>query len=64
MLGPVLFLIYVNDTDDNLTYKMYKFADDTKIANKVIMTFNRETFQSDLDRLACWASEWQMKFNI
>ncbi len=36
ILGPVLFLIYVNDLDDGLTCKVSKFADDTKIASKVI----------------------------
>jgi len=35
VLGPILFLIYVNDIDDGLTCKISKFADDTKIASKV-----------------------------
>ncbi len=35
---PLLFLIYVNDLDDGLTCKISKFADDTKIARKVITT--------------------------
>ncbi len=30
VLGPVLFLIYVNDVDDGLTCKVSKFVDDTK----------------------------------
>ena len=64
VLGPVLFLIYVNDIDDGLTCKISKFADDTKIASKVNTALDRETLQSDLDRLAAWANEWQMKFNV
>ena len=64
VLGPVLFLIYVNDIDDGLTCKISKFADDTKIASKITTTLDKETLQSDLDRLACWASKWQMKFNV
>ena len=64
VLGPILFLIYVNDIDDGIICKISKFADDTKIASKVTSTLERETLQSDLNRLVSWASEWQMKFNI
>ena len=31
VLGPILFLIYVNDLDDGITSKVLKFADDTKV---------------------------------
>ncbi len=41
VLGPVLFLIYVNDLDDDLTRKAPKLADATKIARKVIPPFNK-----------------------
>ena len=64
VLGPVLFLIYVNDIDDGLVCKVSKFADDTKIASKVTTTQDRETLQSDLDQLTRWANKWQMKFNV
>ncbi len=50
--------------DDEITSKISKFADDTKIASKVTTAHERETLQSDLDRLASSASEWQMKFNV
>ena len=30
VLGPLLFLIYINDLDDNITSNILKFADDTK----------------------------------
>ena len=35
VLGPILFIIYVNDIDDGLTCKISKFADDTKITSRV-----------------------------
>ena len=64
VLGPILFLIYVNDLDNGLLCKVSKFADDTKLASKVTSAEERETLQSDLDKLTCWAAKWQMKFNV
>ena len=35
VLGPLLFLIYINDLDDDITSKVLKFADDTKLFRKI-----------------------------
>ena len=35
VLGPMLFLIYINDLDDDITIKVLKFADDTKVFRKI-----------------------------
>ena len=35
VLGAVLFVSYINDIDDTINSKILKFADDTKIYNKV-----------------------------
>ena len=35
VLGPILFLIYINDLDDDITTKVLKFADDTKVVRKI-----------------------------
>ena len=64
VLGPVLFVIYINDIDDGLTCKISKFADDTKIMNKVLTTADKMQIQSDLDHLVSWSNNWQMKFNV
>ena len=34
ILGPILFLICINDLDDDITSKVLKFADDTKVFRK------------------------------
>ena len=34
VFGPMLFLIYINDLDNDITSKMLKFADDTKVFRK------------------------------
>ncbi len=47
VLGPVLFMIYINDNDVGLNNFISKFADDTKIGNSII-TDDRMSLQEDL----------------
>ena len=35
ILGPLLFVLYINDIDDGIVSKLLKFADDTKIVKSV-----------------------------
>lgn len=63
VLGPILFLIYINDLDKGIASKISKFADDTKLAGVVSDTKGAITIQRDLERLSGWASKWQMEFN-
>ena len=64
VLGPILFIIYVNDIDDDLTCKISKFADDTKITSRVTTSVEKLELQSNLDQLCRWAEKWQMQFNV
>ena len=63
VLGPILFLIYINDSDDSITSNVLKFADDTKLFRKV-NTYGDKHLQNDLDRLVKWSEKWQMLFNF
>ena len=64
VLGPILFLIYINDLDDSITSNVLKFADDTKLFRKVITDGDKQHLQNDLDRLVKWSEKWQMLFNF
>ena len=64
VLGPLLFIIYVNDMDDGITAKISKFADDTKLGMNVAKPENIEELQEDLRRLGEWSEKWQMPFNV
>jgi len=63
VLGPLLFLIYINDFDDSVYAKLLKFADDTKVFS-FVSTKNDIRLQIDLIILGKWSHEWLMLFNI
>lgn len=63
VLGPVLFLIYINDLDEDLMSKIGKFADDTKMGKSVSSSEGVQKLQQDLVKLGNWAENWQMSFN-
>ena len=64
ILGPLLFLIYINDLADGLSSNTKLFADDTSlfsvIHDSVITTLE---LNSDLSRIKQWACQWKMSFN-
>ena len=64
VLGPLLFLIFINDIDDGINSEILKFADDTKLYRKVNNTDDSVLLQSDLDKLVDWSQRWQMSFNV
>ena len=63
VLGPLLFIIYVNDMGNAISSNISKFADDTKIYRDIKSDSDSSLLQSDPDKLVLWASEWQMTFN-
>jgi len=63
ILGPLLFVVYINDIDEQIVSKILKFADDTKIYHIVQSPKDIVTLQSDLHRLVEWSKDWQMLFN-
>ena len=66
VLGPLLFLIFIDDLDDMATAVeiVRKFADDTKIAQRMRTDADRLRMQEALDSLTEWSSRWGMQFNI
>jgi hypothetical protein len=66
ILGPLLFLIYIDDIVNNLESDIYLYADDAVLMSsftKDDTTINFEQMNRDLERLSNWASKWFMQFN-
>ena len=64
VLGPILFLVFINDLELDITNQVFKFADDTKLLGKVDSIQGRDRLQEDLNQLLQWSHRWQMSFNI
>jgi hypothetical protein len=60
VLGPLLFLIYVNDLADNIESDCLLFADDIKIFGS---THAHATLQTDLNTVGEWVSSWDLSIN-
>ena len=63
VLGPLLFLIYINDLLDGITSKGKLFADDSKLFRSVKNRSDRMVLQNDLLKLQQWSNAWLLKFN-
>ena len=63
VLGPLLFLAYVNDIWRNMESTLRLCADDCVIYRKIINNADMEILQKDPDRLGDWAVENAMKIN-
>ena len=64
VLGPLLFLIYINDLPDGITSICKTFADDTSLFTKVL-DINESTnkLNTDLKKITKWAHQWKIQFN-
>ena len=64
VLGPLLFVMFINDIDSCVVNKLSKFADDTKVFSIVSDQVKIDKLRCDLLNLFKWSQDWQMLFNI
>ena len=65
VLGPILFLIYINDIDCCIQSRILKFADDIKIFSSFDPSSDFETnrLEDDLSSLSRWSQDWLLSLN-
>ena len=68
VLGPLLFILYINDladmdTGDDRT-EIYLFADDAKICRYITCTDDYRILQETVDKIQHWSDLWLLKLNV
>jgi hypothetical protein len=64
VLGPTLFLIFINDISNQINSTMRLFADDCLLYREIKGPEDHNTLQRDLHTLYDWSRSWQMDFNV
>ena len=63
VLGPILFIYYINDMPDVTEEELKIFADDTKGSNEIENDVDVLNLQKCIDNLTEWSKLWLLKFN-
>ena len=64
ILGPLLFLIYINDLSEGLSTNAKLFADDTSLFSVIHDSqTSANVLNKDLEMIHNWAFQWKMNFN-
>ena len=65
VLGPLLFLAYINDLPDCITpgSDARLYADDSALSREIKTTDDEKALQADLNELQSWEQKWKMEFN-
>ena len=64
VLGPTLFVIYINDLPDVVESVCKIFADDTKLYREIYTPADQLILQEDLLSLCKWSEDWLLEFSI
>ena len=63
VLGPLLFLIYINDLPNQISSQIRLFADDCILYRQIYSINDCNILQNDLLKLQSWQDKWLLKFN-
>ena len=63
VLGPLLFLLYINDIGDKVSSEIRLFADDCIVYRPIKNEVDSIELQKDIKLLSDWSQMWQMSFN-
>jgi hypothetical protein len=63
VLGPMLFVIYINDLPLSVKSTIKLFADDTKLYRRINSIEDCQILQRDIEALESWSHKWLLKFH-
>ena len=64
VLGPLLFVLYINDLPDNIANQIMMYADDSKILGPIKSESDKAALQADIDQAVAWSHKWCIHFNL
>ena len=64
VLGPLFFLVFIDDLDEDLINMILKFADDAKLFGIVGSAEDLDGMRKGLERLCNWSQKWGLEFNV
>ena len=64
VLGPVLFLLFINDILSSIKSRLRLFTDDFVVYREVATLQDCQALEEDLYRLSLWSKTWQLTFNV
>ena len=62
VLGPLLFVVYINDLPECLSNKCKMYADDSKVFAEVNLN-GQSNLQMDINSIVKWCKNWDMSLN-
>ena len=63
ILGPILFVVYINNIIDNLNSQVYFFVDDMKLYRRIYNDTDYNVLRSDIDKIDQWTRLLLLKLN-
>ena len=64
VLGPVLYLVFINDFSDVIEVLLKLFAEDAKVYNIISSLNDVQPLQRSVNNAGTWSIDWDMLFNI
>jgi len=64
VLGPLMFLLFINDIQENLNSNLRLSADDALLHRSIDTVNDCIILQNDIDKLVSWSKSWQMQFDV
>ncbi len=64
VLGPLLFLIFINDLGENISSQIRFFADDCCLYRPIRSEQDQNILQNDLNKVMEWCNKWGMELNF
>ena len=64
VLGPTLFVVFINDIPKAVKNCCKIFADDAKLYRPILTEEDASSLQKDIDSLVHWSAIWQLPFNV